>query len=344
MIKIQEHLNRPDADDFLDGLALHLWNHFNKRLADDSDYYQSSLVKRLERLLALSKTQEYLVKYALSNQDTLNRHQDFFNYLQSNNCQKLKNLVVARPDRLLILRDEILNILRVQDIYEIVSGKVRQTIFGDLLIDDLFIYKNYRRSNICVDLINEMNLQRSFCPYCNSNRISVVPIKENDSEETINRAYLDIDHFYSKSKNPFFALSFYNLIPSCHACNSSEKGDKDFLLTTHTNPYHKSYNLSHRFKIDSDYLVNAATSDIVIRKLSEGDDFMDRDLHLSQRYKHTYLEELNGLIKHYLDYQHYRESPDYNTDYSDILLQRVPFTQNEILKKEAGKMFRDILK
>jgi hypothetical protein len=340
MIRIQEHLNRPDADQFLDGLALRLWNHFNKKLANGSGYHYHSLVKRLDRLVLQTDEAGYFSDYANNDQDLLNRQKQFLNYLKANDYAKIKSLVVSRPRELTILRDEIFLILETEDLY-FHNGGVKQTTFGKLLVDELFIYKNFRKSPICHELISEMNLENSYCPYCNYNRIQLIDIRENDNDAALIRAYLDFDHFYPKSQNPFFALSFYNLIPSCHLCNSAEKRDKEFQISTHTNPFHKSYNSNHKFEIDKDWSAKGSTDNLILNKVTPPDDFMNRDLSLNQRYRHTFLKAVNDFMLDYQNYQHYRE--DQNIDFRDLILRRVPVSPNEILKKDGGKMFRDIL-
>lgn len=343
MIKIQEHLNREDADAFLDGLALKLWSSLNKRLADDLDYQHYSLIKRLDRLIIKINEPNYKAQYANNDIDSFNRQRKFFEYLQRNNNDKLKALIISRPEELLILRNEILDILRQDDLF-VIDGSTKQTTFGALLIDQLFVYDNFRKSSICPELVKDMNLQNAFCPYCNYVRVQVIDLEGVQNPEIINRAYLDIDHFHSKSKNPFFALSFFNLIPSCHNCNSTEKRDKDFELNTHSNPFHKSYNSSHKFEIDEDYIIKGNTESLMLNKITQSDDFMDQDLHLSERYAHTYIDAVNELIENYLNYQHYRSSPLFAYDYVDTVIQRVPRSGNDILKKEAGKMFLDVFR
>lgn len=343
MIKIHEHLNRPDADQFLDDLALRVWNHFNKKLADGSDYKYYSLVKRLDRLILETDELDYLSDYANNDQDLLNRQKEFFNYLRFDNYAKLKSLVVSRPEELSILRTEILEIFEEGDLYT-KNGGVKQTAFGEYLINQLFLYTNFRKSSLSHELVTEMNLQNSFCPYCNYYRIQVVDISDEDSEVELTRAYLDYDHFYPKSQNPYFALSFYNLIPSCHACNSAEKREKEFLISTHTNPYHKSYNENHKFSIDDDWSLKGSTETLTLNKITVSDDFMNRDLKLNQRYRGAYIIQLNELIQNYINYQHYAGINGYNDNYIKTVVQRVPINCNEILEKEAGKMFRDVLK
>lgn len=55
------------------------------------------------------------------------------------------------------------------------------------------------------------------CPYCGMEYI-----------KPTNRSKKQIDHFLPKRKYPFFALCYYNLIPSCDTCNESpNKGQKN---------------------------------------------------------------------------------------------------------------------
>lgn len=51
------------------------------------------------------------------------------------------------------------------------------------------------------------------CPYCN--REYTFSHSLNNGREV----HPEFDHFYPKSKYPYLALSFYNLVPSCHSCN-----------------------------------------------------------------------------------------------------------------------------
>ena len=47
----------------------------------------------------------------------------------------------------------------------------------------------------------------------------------------------EFDHFYDKAKHPYLRLSFYNLIPSCHICNSNLKKSLNFNTTKYVHPY-----------------------------------------------------------------------------------------------------------
>jgi len=87
-------------------------------------------------------------------------------------------------------------------------------------------------------------LQVNVCPYCNLNATYTVFMKDG---KKITRP--EFDHFYDKATYPILALSFYNLIPSCHTCNSTLKGREEFSQETHLNPYSDSFDKVAKFKL-----------------------------------------------------------------------------------------------
>ena len=92
------------------------------------------------------------------------------------------------------------------------------------------------------------------CPYCNREYTFSRGL-QNGRE-----VHPEFDHFYPKSKYPYLALSLYNLVPSCHTCNSL-KSNKEIDI----NPYFKSFEDDGlRFT-----LVDKVTSDRVADKMSE---------------------------------------------------------------------------
>lgn len=73
------------------------------------------------------------------------------------------------------------------------------------------------------------------CPYCNRQyTFTISSSHANTSPE--------YDHFYEKSKFPILAVSFYNLVPSCHTCNHV-KGIQDIRI----NPFF--HEMQGRFSI-----------------------------------------------------------------------------------------------
>ncbi len=91
----------------------------------------------------------------------------------------------------------------------------------------LFDYSKFREQK-GFDFINKAGLKS--CPYCNTAYIFSL----NRSK----KASADLDHFYPKSKRPYFALTLYNLIPVCTFCNQRLKRDSE---APHLYPYEEEF-------------------------------------------------------------------------------------------------------
>lgn len=65
--------------------------------------------------------------------------------------------------------------------------------------------------------------EASYCPYCNAETIYSEALIE-DPKRAVRS---DLDHFLPQWQYPYFAVSPYNLIPSCTRCNSRMKHDDD---------------------------------------------------------------------------------------------------------------------
>lgn len=61
-------------------------------------------------------------------------------------------------------------------------------------------------------------LKVNVCPYCNRQYTFTVNGKKKIRPQ--------LDHFHPKAKYPYFALSFYNLIPACPECNRIKNEDE----------------------------------------------------------------------------------------------------------------------
>lgn len=103
--------------------------------------------------------------------------------------------------------------------------------FHDILYH-IFVKGLYDEVLDKLQFIKKVNLK--VCPYCGRNQINVASYEgKRDSKPPI-------DHFLPKSKYPFLAVSFCNLIPCCTTCNDiSNKGAFDPLETELTleNPH-----------------------------------------------------------------------------------------------------------
>lgn len=110
----------------------------------------------------------------------------------------------------------------------------------------IFKYKNgFGR---CVDevyqLLRELNVV--VCPYCNRIYTITLPSrKELDEKKQFRTTRPVFDHFYPRSKYPYFALSLFNLIPSCHICN----GNKRDIAARMVYPYDEAFGKKAAFRL-----------------------------------------------------------------------------------------------
>lgn len=114
-------------------------------------------------------------------------------------------------------------------------------------INNIFKYKGgFARKETkysTYDLAKSLNIQT--CVYCNR-----IYTKTVVNSSKITRP--EFDHWYPKESYPLLALSFYNLIPSCHICNSSVKGSIQMNTTDFLHPYIKeNINMKFSYWIES---------------------------------------------------------------------------------------------
>ncbi|WP_419672991.1 hypothetical protein [Aliarcobacter butzleri] len=88
-------------------------------------------------------------------------------------------------------------------------------------IKNLFKYKDkYQNASLTPFFTENFNFRTCF--YCNKDFITNFEAGKEVST-------FQLDHFFDKGTYPYLALSFYNLIPSCSACNAKVKGSQILL-------------------------------------------------------------------------------------------------------------------
>jgi hypothetical protein len=88
-------------------------------------------------------------------------------------------------------------------------------------------------------------LEVNTCPYCNRQYTFTINKKKKIRPQ--------FDHFYPKSTYPYFALSFYNLIPCCPICNHTKRDSNKEMI----HPYCEGFGDSFYFNINhKDYVLN----------------------------------------------------------------------------------------
>ena len=179
------------------------------------------------------------------------------------------------------------------------------------------------------------------CPYCN--RTFVQNVKSRRTSQ--------LDHFFPKENYPYLALSFYNLVPSCFACNH-QKGNQEVSLS----PY-------EHFSADDYFTFNYRPKDAAFRfpkgELDITFDYEDEDRVASNRDVFG-LQELysfhTDIVKELL-----LKADIYSPDYIKNLVEQFPeLLDNEeeairlvsgnypldsdLGKRPLSKLTRDILK
>lgn len=175
-----------------------------------------------------------------------------------------------------------------------------------------YLKKSYDKidSELRKKIIDSKNI--SVCPYCNRNYISstykflqcnicnqeLLVIDGTEKEcpgckqeikgltKVVNTAQLD--HFFSKDRYPLFAVSFYNLIPSCYSCNHV-KLNKDLK--------HSPYDSSFPFDDVKFTYIPKSTDKIEIKIDSCNPDFINgiRILGIEELYQ-SHIDVVNELI------------------------------------------------
>jgi len=210
---------------------------------------------------------------------------------------ELKEIILAKPDKL----------LEVANKYKHYNSKFENKY-------DNFTKKKQEYN--AYDLASK--LQVNVCPYCNINPTYTV-ITENNTQIT----RPEFDHFYDKATYPVLSLSFYNLIPSCHICNSTIKGTKKFSYKTHMNPYSDNFDSVAKFYLnikDSTFYYKIDGFDISLKTEDERAENNIQSFKLNELYQ-NHKDIVLELIQ---------KQSMYNDSYID-----------ELLKEYEGTLFKN---
>ena len=172
--------------------------------------------------------------------------------------EKIKYILGESPKKiyqlnLLFLRKTI-NSFRLKD-WEVCNNNTPEetahlkSIFNDVYteIEKIFNYENFttkkKKEYDAYHLAEKLDIPT--CPYCN--RMYTKTVMGEAGEKIIRPEF---DHWFPKSQYPLLALSFYNLIPSCHICNSNLKGKIKPDLKYHFHPYNPINNFHPIFSYE----------------------------------------------------------------------------------------------
>lgn len=164
---------------------------------------------------------------------------------------------------------------------QMVYDNDKTTPFGEKLIT-AFGYTNRFRSeqDRGIWLAKQLNIKS--CPYCNAEYTLYVEDVNN-----IGVARFQFDHFFPKSRYPYFSVSLFNLIPSCANCNH-KKTNENVTLKNNYHPYYNSLAAFAKFKLEYPSDMDKLSFD-AIRK-------MDYDQELKVKFVHKY-DEVEDFVK-----------------------------------------------
>jgi hypothetical protein len=285
------------------------------------------LIKRIETILRLGYINKNSTKIYVS--------QNLRNYLNDlKNEVSLKLLILSSPKN---LENLSVNIKANSPLFTTTKSD------DNLILRNIFINHGYDNDDFCKsEFIKRVNIDT--CPYCNRNYIYYLSKSSNIKPQ--------IDHFFPKSIYPFFALSYYNLIPSCQTCNGfGAKEEKDPMDEGLINPYLISNdNFKFTYKIKSVNVVNPLADKYSIEvtfkdKIPGHLNVFKLDKLYSQHSDHVLELIVKSKILYSEKYKEYLDSYDglkFNKSEINRMILGNYSEENELHKRPLTKLYQDI--
>jgi hypothetical protein len=261
----------------------------------------------------------------------LNRN--FYSSLQGYSFSEYQKFVQNKSTKYVDLSSPALKSNRTR--YEKLNSKLKKLFNYENSFSKIdYSNKNYRAYNLAE------NLNINTCVYCNRlyTKTVIKPKKVTRPE---------FDHWFPKSIYPLLSLSFFNLIPSCHVCNSGVKGSREFDLNDYIHPYVdnligirfsyiyktglKSYEFNVKYSNEKEMNTVQAFKIKEIYKTHE-DEIKDL-VTIKKVYSDTYLSKLKKLLG--------------SSVVSEAEIYRLAFgvyiNESDFVKRPLSKMKRDLL-
>ncbi len=303
---------------------------------------KDSLKKRLQKKIRREKDPKKLV---------------FYKKLAEKKYKILEEIITGSPIHLADIQEQMDAMVKknlIPAFSQNIKGVISSTQFG-LEVLNLFDYKSCRGSIKFIWLVNELDVV--VCPYCNESYMHIV--KVSDDEKILH----EFDHFIPKVIAPYLSLSFYNLIPSCHICNSNLKNTTVFRLNDYSHPYADNLHSCVRFSTDKPIDVNNPNSfDVAVNIITTNPDDIRKSTNnvrifsIQQRYN-KFKNDIIRFEKLRANYSESKKQEMLNngllgqvfTDRADLNINiamtiGVPIDETEAMRKGKGKFELDIAK
>lgn len=346
MIKLQSHSRKRNPQKFMRDLAIAHWDYLNKQNGS-----KISITMKVDHAIVEASTPLYLKNVAGDSLEVLKNQLLFLNSLKDNNYAFLKKIIISRPNELDKIRKNIFKTISkgcfIQKNTVLIKGvptpKISQSLFGIWLTERIFNYTAFRKSAHCRETLIKMNFRSATCPYCNYGMIDIIDKATAKKVGGKEKGYFEADHFFQKYQHPFLALSFFNLIPSCHNCNAMDKGAIDFSLKTHVNPFSQSLDDIYQFRISAKEIFDAKIDEITVEYISRNIDQTFKDFNILAKYNVGGLESANRVLKKFLNNKHLAGTPEH-ASFIETIFDGIADKKNAILDFPKSKLHRDILR
>ncbi|WP_316842606.1 hypothetical protein [Pedobacter gandavensis] len=223
--------------------------HFTKGKKDgfttlSEQHYQNL---RMERQLTKSVTRYAGSILSLVDDAAVDKGGDnhtFFADLLAEDYKWLKTILTGTPGEL----QEVIDLFEARILIgtyprltAIVDGEEVPSDFAKM-IKTVFDYKHFSGKSARYSAYHFCQpMGMDVCPYCNRNYTLTVYYRGGGLIRP------ELDHYVPKSKYPYLALSFYNLIPSCHLCNANLKHASPMNFKDFIHPYEHSLHEIFKF-------------------------------------------------------------------------------------------------
>lgn len=239
--------------------------------------------------------------YIKRNNKIKNICKEFISFLEK---YKLE-LITAKPNRLIEIHEEYKKKQFSKHQIELIKSFFIQTGYGS------FPKKEF---------LNLLNIDT--CVYCNRNYTLYFGG---------NNARAELDHWFPKGEFPILALSFYNLIPSCHSCNHIKGASKSFDWLTALDKMNHPYFDKNEFTFSYDYhSLNDFKMKINVEHIKT------KETLKFNKTKEIYDAHSEKELKDLLELRY-----KYSNNYLDILLNKT-FSDLSMSKEEAYRMIFSI--
>lgn len=272
----------------------------------------------------------------------------------------IKRLLIAEPEELIQLNDRLMSDLKKHYCKEEKLKKLLLKIFNyEGIFDDSCKKRAFELSK---------KIGTQTCCYCNRQYTFTVEQKhliqdkqgnwtikgaKNKDERIARPAF---DHWFPKSEYPLLSLSLYNLIPSCHICNSSVKGSTPVNLNDFIHPYvHRPGHPNIKFKAIPSVYPSQKWTISIERPERSAEDNTIKLFCLDDIYKlHDPLEvkDIMDFKDNYPDgYITYLMNRLRSENISGSLTQKdifrmlfgIEYDEDKVLQRPLGKMKRDLI-